>query len=541
MSPMIPSLLLAALAAGVIPSPDDRVPETIDALLAQPGDALVFNVPAPPPADVLADPDVRGTVRALLALDDLDGDGIGEIAHALDLAAPGRRLVVRDGADGALRWAAPVPGGARSARALAHDGARLAVGLCATRDQVQVRAAASGALLWARTLLDGPLNVHDVSFAGDLDGDGTGDLLVATGAGLDLVLALCGADGSTLWTHAPGDVAYQVEPAALDGGASVLVVGGDDQSTGYVQRLDAATGVPLWTRATGALGATLREYALPDGQALVAVGLWAAPAPTVRAFAASDGADAWTTNFVTTDVTELVPIGDVGGDPGVDLAAAGFDNAISAIDGAAGYQWWRREGSPVNGGAMLWARPLGDVNGNGFVDLAVASVDYHAYVMDGDLGKYLTVHDLRARSLVVDVLGAPHGPRVAVGAEDALVVLDGHSGLAEGPVVTIAEPGILAAPTSVIVGAFPGEPLLVYAALATGRARIGVPGVTLGLDPLSLGLLSAGVQSGTGTTTAFLGPFTRDVLGVEVFVQAVTLYGNGVPSLSDVGSFAVGP
>jgi len=538
---LLGALVLAAVGGGVVPDPDDLLPQTLDALLAEPGDTLVFNVPTPPEADVLVERELAGTVRALLDVGDLDGDGVSELALGLGPGAFGRRVAVRDGASGAVRWSAPVPGPVRSTRALAHDGERLAIGLTADGDQVQVRALADGALAWSATPVEAPLNVHDVSFAGDLDGDGVADLLVATGAGLDAVLALSGADGTTLWSHAAGDVAYQVEPAALDRGASVLVVGGDDARTGFVRRLSAADGGVLWTRALAGLGATLLERALPEGGTQIVVGQWTAPAPTVRSVLAADGADLWTTNFVTTDVTELVPLGDFTGDGVEEVAVAGFDNAISAVDGAQGFQWWRREGSPVNGGSMLFADAIGDVNANGRQDLVVASLDYHAYVMDGDLGQYLSKHDLRARSLVVETLGGADGPRLGVGAEDLLVVLDDQSGLAAGPVVSIDEPGILAAQTKVVVSAFPGEPILVFGALGAGRAPIGVRDVTLGLDPLTLQMLFAGIQSGTGTTTVLLGPFSREALGVEVFVQALTLYGEGAPSLSPVSVFAVGP
>jgi hypothetical protein len=177
----------------------------------------------------------------LTELGDLDGDGAAELAIAAPGSAEGGMAsglaTVFSGADGSPLWSAsggPFDGYGTSITAvedLDGDGrAELAIGVPFDDDggfnagAVELRSGATGALLW-RALGSG---VGDrfgerVAPAGDVDGDGLGDLCVgvpgADGANFDCgaVTVVSGVDGATLFTrHGSGAGAFATTVGRVD-------------------------------------------------------------------------------------------------------------------------------------------------------------------------------------------------------------------------------------------------------------------------------------------------------------------------------------
>jgi len=312
---------------------------------------------------VAAERRADGFASALAAIGDVDGDGVTELAigapHARGPAAEGAsRGVVRlvSGADGRALWSAvgPEAGG------------------------------------WFGFALDG---------LGDLDGDGTPDVLVgaplAAAAGRAYVLA--GADGRILRTFAGtaagdglGRAVAGLDDADGDGvpevalGAPHADHGG--WGAGEVQVRSGADGTLLWMRV-GSPGDLFGHALARAGGGLLA----GAPLADVPAFNAGgawwldplDGRERFAfQGEATGDLlgSALADAGDVDGDGSADFGigaplsdAGGLDSgAVEVRSGASGARLWLVAGE-TSGELLGTVAGLGDLDGDGRGEIAVGA------------------------------------------------------------------------------------------------------------------------------------------------------------------------
>jgi hypothetical protein len=554
------ALALAAPAARSQAAPDNLVPAAIDAALATPDDPVEFGIPDHAPGIVIASVQPTPSSRCALSVGDVTGDGADDFAtgyapagHSRDGATTPRgvtrTLVVRDGRTAAVLWsAAPGGGGFRGLRTLAFADGSLLAAASSDRGRVERLHPATGAVLWATDLAPAggpPVNLLALEPLADVNRDGATDVAVAGGRGVDGVVLLSGADGAVLWTHAAGDAASDVRAAAdadADGVPDLLCCGGD--VTPFARLLSGATGAVLWSAGLSGPGSAVLP--LPDisgdGRPDVAAGSFSAPAPCVVALDGASGAPLWTSDYAVDDVTALAGVGDVNGDGRADFVVAGFDNALTAVMSDSGIFQWRTEGSLVNGGSMLGVANVGDLDGNGAQDLVTSSLDRHVYLVDGRKGYFLSVQDLRSRGVALAALDDADGDgrrEFAACGSGSLLVLDGTSGIADGPLCYLAPPPALSSEYVVYSYAYPGFPLLVLGAPGTGRLVL--PGYTgaFGLSLQSFQVVVLAQAPGAGLSGYVLPPLPREAIGLTLHFQTVSLFAPGKGAFSNVASFTV--
>jgi outer membrane protein assembly factor BamB len=528
-------LLALLLAGGARAGVDDVVPQAIEALLALPKDPFL----APPaPAmgsSALFELEADGTARALCGLPDVSGDGAPDLCVGWGPGAA-RPLQALDAALGTSLWTAgPAGASVRSLRGLAARDGRVAAGLCGPVARVELRLASGGQLLWARDLSTGPdpANVLSVELVDDLDGDGLCEVLCAGGAGVEAALLLSGADGATLWSHAAGSSvadARAVPDHSGDGIADVLAVGG--LLAPFARLLSGADGSALWDAALpgpgscGLAGPDISGDGLPD----VLAGFFAAPQACLLALSGADGAPLWTAPYVRGGVTMLAPLSDVDGDGLHEVAVGSLENAMACVRTSDGQLQWRFESMPIGSGAMPCAVPLGDTDGNGSIDVLSASFDQRLYVLDGRIGVPLLLQNLRARGVAAAALsgGSDGHPELAAGGAGRVAVYDGGGGIVSGPVVDPKLPGKLQAETQVAVWAYPTSTTWTLASFAPPWSLV-VPGFSgvLEIDLTAFEVAAAGKVPGAGGLTFNIPPLPRELLGLLLRMQAVTVLSPG--------------
>lgn len=547
--PIFP-LISALLGLLLVPVPDDLVPTTVEALLAQPDDLIFFGIPEPLPADLLLAGSAGLAVRCLTDLGDVTGDGRSDVALGLAPGAAAKTLQAIDGVSGALLWShSPDGGGFRGTTNLdARDGL-LVAGASSPRGRVTCVDAATGVLRWRRDLLGSagplPVNLFSTRWVDDVNGDGVADVIVAAGQGLDGALLLSGADGSTFWGHAFGDVVYDLMPVHDldgDGRPDLLAVGGDQNPRAVL--LSVATGAVLWSVPLDGPGTCVMPLLDGTGDLVpdLAVGQWNSPGPCLLALSGADGSRIWESAAIEFNVTSLAPAGDMMGSGLIDIAVGSFDNAISGVQALNGVREWRREGSTSNTGAMLSVVALGDLDQSGLPELGTVSQDHRFFVMGGTLGQFMAGFDTGARGAVVTSMSDQDGdgrPEILVGGNDGFFLLDGNAGLAGGPLVQIEAPATLGDEGALNTWAFPGTYHHLFAAPDTGFLWVPAWKVPFGLDLASTVLVFQGPVPGAGVVSLNIPLLPASLAGVTFYFQATQAFGPGNGWLSNVASLTV--
>jgi hypothetical protein len=406
----------------------------------------------------------------------------------------------------------------------------------------------TGALLWthAFTLAAAEsAQVSAVAFGPDVDGDGVADLLVAGGGRLRAAYALSGADGSTLWTHELGDVvsdAVAVHDADGDGLPDILIVGGE--VTPVARLLSSADGALLWEQpldGVGSVGLALDDINA-DGMPDVVVGQFAEPAACVLGLDGRDGSRLWSSQDMRRQVTSLALVHDTL-DTGLrDIAVGSFDNAVNVLLALNGNSVWRREASIYNGASMLSVAVTADLDGNGSLDVVSSSLDHRVYLHGGTTGQFMAMwesgHKLAAVGTLPDITGDGR-PEILTAGKRLAAVVDGSLGLASGPQLDVEPALVIADPLQIVVWSYPNTQIILWASLGTDS--VAVPGVEgmFGLDTSSLVTLFQGPTPGAGAVSLSFDPLPRAAVGLEVWLQAVSIYSPSHAILSNVGPFRV--
>ena len=332
------------------------------------------------------------------AVADSDGDGVDEILVAT--TEEELRVYSRDGdllrrsglsAYGYTRPTVADLGGSR--RTVVVDSRGTVVVL--DTDGREVWRHALDDYVWARPV------------AGDVDGDGAGEVFVAQRDG---TLTLLSGSGSTAgsggtangagdpdgtagtttieWSRRVGDdpaLSWATAGQADADPALELVVATVD---GGVYAVDGATGETEWSRTVGPF-ASVGGFGDGDGDGATEVYV-ADKSGTVRALDAATGTEEWTTGVTDGPVQVMPPpsLGDTDGDGTPDLVVPSHDGRVSKLDPVDGHVVARYErtvtmGERRNGLNRLFARvTLGDVDGDGDDDAVVVYADGTVVAVD---------------------------------------------------------------------------------------------------------------------------------------------------------------
>ena len=267
-----------------------------------------------------------------------------------------------------------------------------------------------GALRWQ---YEAQAGVYTVDVA-DLDGNGPAEVVI--GADDDRVYVL-EADGRPRWDYRTGGRITRVLAAALDGGGWREVVAGSWDGNLYLLSRD---GQLRWAIPVGSAAASLVAVDLDgDGRGEILVGTQAG---ALYAFGA-DGELRW--RYETGGCIRALLANDLAGDGGIDVVAASADGTLYVLDGTGTLRWARPTTGP------LLAVEAVDLEGDGRREVLIGGGEGRVWALDAEnrlrwrhrLGS--AVWALRAADLDGD-----DQPEVAAGADDgAVYVLDGFGQL----------------------------------------------------------------------------------------------------------------
>jgi len=209
-----------------------------------------------------------------------------------------------------------------------------------------------------------PDAVFSVARLGDVNGNGTTDVLVATGDP-DADYTYCIDGGSVgyatyIWRFYVGDTSYAVSGIRdVDGDLIADAVIGTWDANGHVFCVSGATGLEIWRHPVGTYESIMR----------------------------------------------VVPTEDLNDDGYMEVLVASWDNAIICLDGRTGDEHWNVPTGTVNGGDVWTIWPLDDVDHDGYPDVIAGSFDLKAYCVSGRDGDLLWTYTVGNRVYSVRGIG----------------------------------------------------------------------------------------------------------------------------------------
>jgi outer membrane protein assembly factor BamB len=209
-----------------------------------------------------------------------------------------------------------------------------------------------------------PDAVFSVARIGDVNGNGTPDVLVATGDPYaDYTYCIDGGSvgyATYIWRFYVGDTSYSVTGIRdVDGDLIDDAVIGTWDSSGHVYCVSGATGLEIWRHPVGTYASIMR--------------------------------------VVTTD--------DLNDDGCLEILVASWENAIICLDGRTGAEHWNVPTGTVNGGDVWAIWPLEDVDYDGYPDVIAGSFDLKAYCVSGRAGELLWTYTVGNRVYSVRGIG----------------------------------------------------------------------------------------------------------------------------------------
>jgi hypothetical protein len=244
----------------------------------------------------------------------------------------------------------------------------------------------TGNILWEHEIYAGDVyRQSGLDIIEDIDGDGYDDVVVGAAWGARLIRCISGDSGSTIWTHdtheyGGGGWVYQVDCSYDyngDGTIDVLAATGDDSSDTGPKRiycLDGDDGISIWEYPLGGPGFSVIgvEDFTGDGQADVLAGC-SNNAETIgyaKGINGNTGAQVWSKTVTGSSVWALKQIEDITSDGIKDVIVGDFfGSGIYGLDATDGSQEYI-----TSIGSVIINRfaKLEDVNGNGFPDIVPA-------------------------------------------------------------------------------------------------------------------------------------------------------------------------
>jgi outer membrane protein assembly factor BamB len=221
-----------------------------------------------------------------------------------------------------------------------------------------------GATGVARWRFQAPDAVFSVARLGDVNGNGTTDVLVATGDP-DADYTYCIDGGSVgyatyIWRFYVGDTSYSVAGIRdVDGDLIPDALIGTWDANGHVFCVSGATGLEIWRHPVGSYASIMR----------------------------------------------VVPTEDLNDDGYLEVLVASWENAIICLDGRTGDEYWNVPTGTVNGGDVWTIWPLQDIDYDGYADVIAGSFDLKAYCVSGRSGDLLWTYTVGNRVYTVRGIG----------------------------------------------------------------------------------------------------------------------------------------
>jgi len=292
--------------------------------------------------------------------------------------------------------------------------------------------------------------VYSLCELSDVTGDGVPEVAFGIGSDGDAVILVDGASAGpqadVVWRYSASDAVYSVRNLGdvnADGSDDVLAAVGDNGDVLVCLEGDSALagGNVLWSYdpgiGVGVYACGVLADATGDGVDEALAVLWTTAGSAIRCLDGTSGALLWSSADVAQYGMAVDQLADVTGDGVNEIVVSSWENAVIVLDGADGALVWKRVVGTVNGGDVWTARAIGDLNSDGRQDVIAGSFDYHVYALDGRTGAVFWAYDTGNRVFSVAPLGDLDGdgrPEVAAGTQDTtssvvLHVLDGDAGI----------------------------------------------------------------------------------------------------------------
>ncbi len=285
-------------------------------------------------------------------------------------------------------------------------------------------------------------DITSVDVQEDFNGDGINDV-VATGsatqpggvAGRRSVYCFDGVTGQQLWRYFAGCFlrsAVSIGDVNGNGTPEVVAATGEGVDNAYaIIGIDPAGPTRIWSFSIGAApggGRELVRYEVPGETPDVLAGAYF---NQVYRLDGETGQVIWSQNYGLSGVNQLSLLNDLNGDGLKEVLVSSFASNFFCLSGADGSILWTR----FLGNFSWSARAIPDITGDGREDVVVACRDDHLYVLDGSDGTVLYQYffnsgTLQGATLAYTLPDMDHnGYQEILGASDAgqLVALSGGS------------------------------------------------------------------------------------------------------------------
>lgn len=367
-------------------------------------------------------------IRCLGTIEDMNGDSrpdvLVEIDHTGDPVGHFRLL---SGYDGSLIWGVSPPGGlsdgcgygdmcVNTSPDLNGDG--LTEALLGTawggRSAYAILADEDGDVFWSFDTYteDESGWVYSIDWIQDVSLDGVPEIVFGCGSYNDKAYCVDGVSGVPRWRFQAPDAVYAVSRLGDvngNGTTDVLVATGDSYAD-YTYCIDGGSvgyATYIWRFYVGDTSYTVAGIRDVDGDLIpdALIGTWD-DMGHVFCVSGATGLEIWRHPVGSyTPVMRVVPTEDLNDDGLMEVLVASWDNAVICLDGRTGDEYWNVPTGTVNGGDVWTIWPLEDVDHDGYPDVIAGSFDLKAYCVSGRTGDLLWTYTVGNRVYTVRGIG----------------------------------------------------------------------------------------------------------------------------------------
>ena len=367
-------------------------------------------------------------IRCLGTIEDMNGDTrpdvLVEIDHTGDPVGHFRLL---SGYDGSLIWGVSPSGGVSDGCGYGDmcvntspdlNGDGITEALLGTawggRSAYAILADENGDVFWIFDTYTEPESgwVYSIDWIPDVSLDGVPEIVFGCGSHNNMAYCVDGATGLPRWRFQAPDAVYAVArlgDANGNGTTDVLVASGDPDAD-YTYCIDGGSvgyATYIWRFYVGDTSYTVAGIRDVDDDLIpdALIGTWD-DMGHVFCVSGATGVEIWRHPVGSyTPVMRVVPTEDLNDDGYMEVLVASWDNAIICLDGRTGDEHWNVPTGTVNGGDVWTIWPLEDVDYDGYPDVIAGSFDLKAYCVSGRSGDLLWTYTVGNRVYSVRGIG----------------------------------------------------------------------------------------------------------------------------------------